>query len=80
MKACRCNLINFSKFRDAFIMKEEKHTYSSQWEKKLRKVGLSFKTGCFIKAFNMVINQFFYLTSSFAVQFSLFVIRMTQGI
>ena len=34
MKACQCNLINFSKFTNAFIRKEEKHTYSSQLEKK----------------------------------------------
>ena len=42
---------------------------------KLRKVGLCFITGCFIKPFKMIINHFFYFSSSFAVQLWLFDIR-----
>ena len=34
MKACRWNLINFLKLTNAFIRKEKKLSYSSQWEKK----------------------------------------------
>ena len=34
MKACRWNLINFSRFTKAFVRKEKKQSYSSQWEKK----------------------------------------------
>ena len=44
-------------------------------KEKLRKVGLCFITGCFIKPFKMIINHFFYFSSSFAAQFSLFDIR-----
>ena len=41
-------------------------------KKKLRKAGFCFTTGCFIKLFKMIIDQVFYFSSSFAVQFSLF--------
>ena len=34
VKACQCNLINFSKFTNTFIRKEEKNINSSQLEKK----------------------------------------------
>ena len=44
-------------------------------KEKLKKVGLCFTTGCFIKPFKMIINLFFYFSSSFAVQLWLFDIR-----
>ena len=45
-------------------------------KEKLRKVGLCFRTGCFIKPFQMIINYlFFYFSSSLAAQFLLFDIR-----
>ena len=44
-------------------------------KEKLRKVGLYFITVCFIKTFQMIINHFFYFSSSFAAQFSPFDIR-----
>ena len=44
-------------------------------KEKLTKVGLCFVTGFFIKLFQMIINDFFYFSSSFEVQFSLFNIR-----
>ena len=34
MKACRCNIINFSKLTNPLIRKEKKHSYSSQCENK----------------------------------------------
>ena len=49
-------------------------------KEKLRKVGLCFIAGCFIKSFNMIINLFFLITSSFAEQSLLFDIRMAQEI
>ena len=63
----------------------------SMRKEKLRKVQLCFITGYLIKAFKMTINHFFfirsscsqdffYFASSFAAQFSLFNIRMTQEI
>ena len=44
-------------------------------KEKLRKVGLCFITGCFIKPFQIIINRFFYFSSSFTAQFLLFDIR-----
>ena len=44
-------------------------------KEKLGKVGLCFITVCFIKTFQMIINHFFYFSSSFAAQFSPFDIR-----
>ena len=44
-------------------------------KEKLRKAGLCFTSGCFIKHFKMIINHIFYFWSSFAVQFRLFDIR-----
>ena len=44
-------------------------------KEKLRKVGLCFITGCFIKPFQMIINHFFYFSSSFTARFSLFEVR-----
>ena len=48
-------------------------------KEKLRKVGLCFITGCFIKPFKMIINHFFYyyyyFSSSFAALLWLFNIR-----
>ena len=51
----------------------------SMREEKLRKVGLCFITGCFIKGFKMIINHV-YFASSFAAEFVLLDIRMTQKI
>ena len=44
-------------------------------KQKMRKVGLCFITGCFIKPFQIIINHFFYFSSSFAEQFLLYDIR-----
>ena len=44
-------------------------------KEKLKKVRLCFITGSFIKPFKMIINHFFYLSTSFAAQFSLFDFR-----
>ena len=49
-------------------------------KEKQRKVGLCFITGCFIKSFDMTINHSFCIASSFAAQFLLFDVRMTQEI
>ena len=57
------------------IRKEKKQ---SMRKEKLRKFGLCFITGCFIKPFQMIINLFFfffYFSGSFGTQFSLFNIR-----
>ena len=65
----------FSKFTNGLIRKEKKTLIQQSMRKeKLRKIGLCFKTGCLIKPFRMIII-FFYLSSSFAVQLSLFDIR-----
>ena len=59
MKACPWNLINFAKFASALIRKKKKPLRSSQWEKKnWVKLDFCFITGCFIKAFNMIMNTF----------------------
>ena len=42
---------------------------------KKRKTEICFVTGFFIKPFKIMINFFFYFSSSFAAQFSLFDIR-----
>ena len=44
-------------------------------KEKLKKVGLCFITGCFIKPFKVIINNLFYFSSSFAAQFLLFDVR-----
>ena len=44
-------------------------------KEKLKKVVLCFITSCFIKLFRMIINHFFYFSSSFAAKFLLFDIR-----
>ena len=65
------------------IDKEREKTLMQQSmrKEKLRKVGLCFITGCFIKPFQMIITHFFYFSSSsFAAQFLLFDVRMTQEI
>ena len=49
-------------------------------KEKLRKVGLCFVTGCFIKFFNMITNQFFCFASLFAAQFLLVDTSMRQEI
>ena len=53
----------FDKEREKALMQQ------SMRKKKLRKVGLCFIAGCFIKSFNMVINHLFCFASSFAAQF-----------
>ena len=63
----------FDKEREKTLMQQ------SMRKERLRKVGLCFITGCFMKSFNMIINNFFF-ASSFTVQFLLFDIRMTQEI
>ena len=66
----------FNEERKKIIMQQ------SMRKEKLRKVGLCFITGCFIKSFNMMINHFLFhkLIFCFAAQFSLFHIRMKQEI
>ena len=51
--------------------KERKKTLvqQSMREEKLRKVGLCFITGCFIKSFNMIINHFFVLEAHWQPNF-----------
>ena len=46
---------HFDKEREKTLM------HQSMRKEKLRKVGLCFVTGCFIKPFNMMIYQFFVL-------------------
>ena len=55
-------------------------TQHSTRKEKLRKVGLCFMTGYFVKSFNVINNHFFCIGSSFAAQFLLLYIRMMQGI
>ena len=58
MKTCRWNLINFSKFTNGLIKKEK----TTQWEnEKLRKVGLCFIAGYFIKPFKRQLYRLFCL-------------------
>ena len=64
----------FDKEREKTLMQQ------SMRKEKQRKVGLCFITGCFIKSFNMIINHFFCFASSFAAQFLIFDVRMTQEI
>ena len=75
MKSCQ-----FFKIYKRFDKEREKLFIQQLMRKeKLKKVGLCFITGRFIKLFKMIINLFFfYFASSFAAQFSLFDIRMTQ--
>ena len=64
----------FDKEREKTLMQQ------SMRKEKLRKVGLCFITGCFIKSFNMIINHFSCFASAFAAQFLLSDIRMMQEI
>ena len=67
--------------KNALIRKEKKTLIKQSMRKeKQRKVGLCFITGCFIKSFDMTINHSFCIASSFAAQFLLFDVRMTQEI
>ena len=50
----------------------------SMRKEKLRKVGLCFITGCFIKSFNMMINHFFLFRK--LIRSPIFDITMTQEI
>ena len=72
LKICK----RFDKEREKTLMQQ------SMRKEKLRKVGLCFITDCFIKSFDMIINHFFFFCfgSSFAAQFLLFDIRITQEI
>ena len=76
MKACQFFKIfkRFDKAREKTLLQHSKR------KEKLRKVGLCFITCCFIKSFNVIINHFFCIAGSFAAQFLLFDIRMTQEI
>ena len=65
---------SFDKEREKALIQQ------SMRKEKLREVGICFITGCFLKPFKMIINHFFYFASSFAVQFLLFHIRITQEI
>ena len=49
-KILRC----FDKKREKMLMQQ------SMRKEKLRKIGLCFITGCFIKSFNMIINHFLF--------------------
>ena len=69
----------FFKIYKRFDKERKKLIQQSMRKKKLRKNGLYFVTGCFIRPFKIIII-FFYFGSSFAAQFSLFVIKMTQEI
>ena len=71
IKACRWNLINFSKFGNTLIRKE-KNTNTVVNEKKPRKNEL-FYNRLFYKVL-ISNNYYLYFASSFAAQFSLFVI------
>ena len=66
----------FDKEREKTLMQQ------SMRKEKLRKVGLCFITGCFIKSVNMIINRvfLFHKLSTFAGHFLLFDIRMTPEI
>ena len=64
----------FDKEREKTLMLQ------SMRKEKLRKVGLCFITSCFVKSFNMIIIYLFCFGISFAAQFLLFDIRMTQEI
>ena len=83
----------FFKINKRFDKEREKTLIQQSMRKeKLRKYGLCFITGYFIKPFKMTMNHFFfnrsfcsqdfvfYFPSSFAVQFSFFVIRMMPEI
>ena len=72
MKACLRNLINCSKFTSALI-KIEKNTHAAVSEnEKIRKVGLCFITGYFMKPFKITINHFFFNSSFCSQGFFLF--------
>ena len=82
----------FFKIYKRFYKKREKTVIQQSMRKeKLRKVGLCFITGCFIKPLKIIVTIssstglfvqkiFFYFASSFAAQFSLFDVRMMQEI
>ena len=58
MKVCQWDLINFSKFANALIRKEKKILMQqSMGKEKLKKFGLCFIKGCFIKSFNMITTK-----------------------
>ena len=68
----------FFKTYKRFNKEREKTLMQQSRKEKLKKVGLCFITGCFIKSFNVIINYFFVFASSFVAQFLLLDIRMTQ--
>ena len=57
----------FDKEREKTLMQQ------SMRKEKLRKVGLCFITGCFIKSFNMIINHFFVLPAHSQPNFWFFI-------
>ena len=71
----------FFKSYKPFGKKREKTLIQQSTRKeKLRKVILCSITDCFTKRFERVINHFLYFACSFAAQFLLFEVRMTQEI
>ena len=79
IEAYRWNLFNFSKFTNSLIRKEKECSYSSHWEKK------SWEKLYFVP--ELIVLQsllkrhliiFSYFACSFAAQYLLFEIRMTQ--
>ena len=89
-ESLRVKFYQFFKIYKRFDKEREKTLIQQSVRKeKLRKVGLCFITGYFIKPFKMTkiiflqqvfLLTFFYFASSFAAQFLLFDIRMTREI
>ena len=74
-------IFQFFKIYQRFDKEREKALIQQLMRKeKLRKFVLYSRTDCFIKPFKMIINHIFYFASSFAAQFLLFEIRITQEI
>ena len=59
------NSYQFFKIYKHFDKKREKtFIQQSMGKEKLRKIGLCFITGCFIKTFKMIINHFFFISQA----------------
>ena len=61
LKACRWKVVMFWKFAHPLKKREKTLIQQSVRRDELRKVGLCFITGCFIKAIKMIINHFYIL-------------------
>ena len=69
------------KFYKCFDKKREETLIQQSMKKeKVRKAGLCFITGCFLKHFKILINRFFFISQAHRNQFLLFDVRMTQKI